>query len=59
MNLNNISPVDPDEDYNTEEEDFNEQENDLHEIQVDDDVNEPDAEELDLDVVPIVDNDDE
>ncbi len=50
MIADNFELVDPDEDYKTEEEDFDaEEENDLREVQVDDDINEPDAEDLDLD----------
>ena len=50
MIADNFELVDPDEDYKTEEEDFDaEEENYLREVQVDDDINEPDAEDLDLD----------
>ncbi|SDT07314.1 hypothetical protein SAMN05216490_2425 [Mucilaginibacter mallensis] len=60
MRSDNIELVDPDEDYITEEEDFDaEEENDLHEIQVDDDINEPDAEDIDLDAEWIAGDDEE
>jgi hypothetical protein len=59
MDLANMNPVDPDEDYNTEEEDFDITENDQHEIEVDDDINEPDVEAIDLGVEPIPNHDDE
>ncbi len=60
MRSDNIDLVDPDEDYITEEEDFDvEEENDLHEIQVDDDINEPNAEETDLDAEWITGDDEE
>ncbi|WP_183572137.1 hypothetical protein HDF18_03735 [Mucilaginibacter sp. X5P1] len=60
MRSDNIDLVDPDEDYITEEEDFDaEEKNDLHEIQVDDDINEPNAEETDLDAEWITGDDEE
>jgi hypothetical protein len=60
MIADNIELVDPDEDYNTEEEDFDaEEENDLREVQVDDDINEPDAEDLDLDNQWLIEDDED
>ncbi len=60
MIANNIELVDPDEDYNTEEEDFDaEEENDLREVQVDDDINEPDAENLDTDNEWLIEDDED
>jgi len=60
MIADNIELVDPDEDYNTEEEDFDaEEENDLREVQVDDDINEPDAEDPDLDNQWLIEDDED